>query len=315
MSSDQTPKTIVIPDSAALPAEPIQSFRTITDPFSVITPIEGGKTFPECVPDRLVKYREAVELFSRMVEQATSSAELLGNIRSPKIPGETRMSLLKIFRRCVSLACDTEATKKINKTPTASLVRNLGHTFKPISILKKDFGTLTEIGVVALCVVLGENDERGRSGYALTGIFFNWFTATFPDMSIGGPKGAGRDVELSTVFARFEGDYPCDFVIRLKEPPEVLAVGFARYDGSRGGSQSDDRPGGNENKVEKAIGFYQKTGIEFRILFLADGPGLTHSDTWREAQKLDGLWDGRVRVTTLKAAPQLVTREWLLGAK
>lgn len=48
-----------------------------------------------------------------------------------------------------------------------------------------------------------------------------------------------------------------------------------------------------------------------RILFVADGPGLTHGDTWSEAVKLDGSWDDNVRVTTLKLADQRVTLDWL----
>jgi hypothetical protein len=57
----------------------------------------------------------------------------------------------------------------------------------------------------------------------------------------------------------------------------------------------------------------QRQRKSLRIIFLADGPGLAHGDTWREAVKLDGLWDGNVRVTTLKLANERVTLEWLRG--
>lgn len=93
----------------------------------------------------------------------------------------------------------------------------------------------------------------------------------------------------------------------------MLAVGFARYDATRGGAQSDDRTGGNWAKVEKARQFCSKTGRAFRILFLADGPGLSHNDTWKEACDIDGEWNGNVRVATLKLAQMRVTREWLKG--
>ncbi len=48
-----------------------------------------------------------------------------------------------------------------------------------------------------------------------------------------------------------------------------------------------------------------------RVVFVADGPGLAHGDTWGEAVRLDGLWDGNVRVATLKLADERITQEWL----
>jgi hypothetical protein len=221
------------------------------------------------------------------------------------------MSLLKLFRRCVSPVCDTETTKKISKISTQSLIENFGHTFKDIKTLKAQFRRLDDAGVLALTALLAENDNRGESGYTLTGLFFDWFEKAFVGkFLIKGPRGAGADVELSTVFPEFKGNYPCDFVIS-DEKQTPLAVGFARYDSTRGGSQSDDRTGGNANKVDKAKTFQAKTGKRFRIIFLADGPGLSHKDTWEEACILDGMWNDNVRVTTLKIAPTRITEEWL----
>ena len=90
----------------------------------------------------------------------------------------------------------------------------------------------------------------------------------------------------------------------------VVAVGFARYDSTRGGAQSDDRTGGNANKVEKARHYCDERGVDFKIIFLADGPDLLHSDTLSEAKELDDQWNGRVRVVTLKLAPDRITEEW-----
>jgi hypothetical protein len=131
-------------------------------------------------------------------------------------------------------------------------------------------------------------------------------------ITISGPRGAGRDIELNTIFPDFEGQYPCDFVIRKADTSEVLAVGFARYDSTRGGAQSDDRTGGNSYKVAKAKEYCDKTGDIIRLVFLADGPGLAHNDTWFESCELDGAWNGNVRVTTLKLADDRITHEWLL---
>jgi hypothetical protein len=225
------------------------------------------------------------------------------------------MALLKIFRRCVSGVCDTEATKKISSITTQSLVDNYGTTFKPISRLKEQFAGLTDVFVSILAVSIGEYDNRGQQGYVLPGQFFDWFEETFKgELTIEGPRGAGPDVELSSVIPGFTGSCPCDFVIRHQLDRAVIAVGFARYDSTRGGAQSDDRTGANSDKVYRIREHCKPLRKSLRILFLADGPGLAHRDTWREAVALDGQWGGNVRVTTLKLAPQRVTLEWLRGA-
>jgi hypothetical protein len=281
-------------------------------PSSVVTPIDSAIRFPEVLASSYAKYKSDIELFSHLIAEAESSGQLLERIRSPKIGGSTRMSLLKMFRRCVAPVLDTEMSKKINKVSTSELVNNYGATFKPIEKLREQFEDLRESDFETLAALVGEYDTRGQSGYALAEQFFDWFEATFgADLTIEGPRRAGRDVELSTVFKGFVGEYPCDFVIR--SGANVLAVGFARYDATRGGAQSDDRTSGNWSKLEKARKFCYEKGRSFRILFLADGPGLIHNDTWKEACDIDGEWGGNVRVTTLKLAPARITREWLEG--
>ena len=251
-------------------------------------------------------------LFRELIVKANTSAELLGLIRDSPRSADQRMSLLKLFRRCVSLACDTESTKKVKTVPTSSIIQNLGHTFKGISKLKSQFCTIRDSEIIALCALLGENDDRGQLGYALTGKLFDWFEEKFKGVfTIEGPRGAGRDIELSSVVPEFNEQCPCDFIIRTANDKNVVSIGFARYDSSRGGSQSDDRTGGNANKVEKMMRFSQECGKTIKIIFLADGPGLVHKDTWAEACKLDGSWNDRVRVSTLKLADTRVTCDWL----
>jgi hypothetical protein len=291
---------------------PESLLRDIEDPHSVVTPIDSGMTFPESLRILLPKYEPAIALFQTMVLESASSAELLGRIRDPKLDKDLRMSLLKLFRRCVSTVCDTEATKKIQKVPTKLLVDNYGHTFKPIERLKADFKDISKAQAGTLAALLGEYDSRGQSGYQLTDMFFTWFETQFDGIfSIAGPRGAGRDIELATLIDDFDEDYPCDFVIQDITDDEILCVGFARYDSTRGGAQSDDRTGGNANKVDKAKTYERSTGKYFKLLFIADGPGLTHNDTWEEACKLDGSWKDRVRVATLKLLDSRVTEEWL----
>lgn len=283
-------------------------------PESVVTAIQSGSTFPEFVENRYDRYIETVNTFADLIYKSSSSGELLYLIRNPANFNATdRMSLLKLFRRCVSTVIDTEKSKKVS-VPTSLFVDNYGHTFKPISILRQQFDNLRDEDIYALTSLIGEYDDRGQQGYVLTDMFFNWFEGKFHGkFTIQGPRGAGRDIQLSHVFSEFDSNYPCDFIIRDFRTKEVLAVGFARYDSTRGGSQSDDRTGGNNDKVMKAHEFSNKTDSTFKILFLSDGPGLTHRDTWEEACILDGKLSDRVRVSTLKLADTRITEEWLRG--
>ena len=286
--------------------------RMIADVSKIITPIDSTIRFPEVLDILMEKYDDAIDVFCELVENSTTSAEVLEKIRSSERNASERMALLKMYRRCVSPVLDTETTKKIKKNSTDTLVETYGKTFKPISKLKSQFSTLPTEYRYALAALIGEYDTRGQLGYQLTGVFFDWFEEYFQGQyTIEGPRGAGKDIELSELYPDFKGSFPCDFVIRRYTDKEVLAVGFARYDSTRGGAQSDDRTGGNANKVEKAKAFDAVNPTNLKILFLSDGPGLMHGDTWEEACELDGRWDGRVRVVTLKLGETRITPEWL----
>ncbi len=288
---------------------------TVMDPHAVITAIDSGLRFPEVVAPLREKYEAAIRQFAELAFISASSADLLGRIRTPLIRAERRMDLLKIFRRCVSGVCDTEATKKIQSIPTERFVANYGSGFKPISTVQEQFADLSDLFISVLAVSVGEYDNRGLQGYVLTGQFFDWFEAKFNGrLSIDGPRGAGPDVELGAVIPGFIGSCPCDFVIRDAVNRRVLAVGFARYDATRGGAQSNDRTGGNAGKIYMIRDFCRPRGLKLRVFFLADGPGLSHRDTWRRAVELDDSWDGNVRVTTLKTAAARITSDWLRGS-
>lgn len=288
---------------------------TISDPHSVITPQESGLRFPEIVPLMKAKYETSIREFAQLVAASSDSADLLRRIRLPNaLPASKRMTFLKLFRRCVAGVIDTEMSKKITTVSTASLVQNYGAYFKPISILKKQFAALNDESIAVLSVAIGEYDNRGQQGYALTDQLFNWFEARFnKQLTIEGPRGAGKDIELCAVIPAFTGSCPCDFVIRNYGETDVIAVGFARYDSTRGGAQSDDRTGGNAAKVYMIQAFCQPPMTPLRIVFVSDGPGLAHGDTWAEAVKLDGSWNDNVRVATLKLLDQRITLGWLRG--
>jgi hypothetical protein len=288
--------------------------RTISDIGKIITPIDSTIRFPESLEILINKYSGAVETFCQLIRECDSSEDVLRQIRQPDRDADERMALLKMYRRCVSPVLDTETTKKIRKISTESLIETYGLTFKPIGKLKQQFQAMSPEYRFALAALIGEYDTRGQSGYELTGLFFDWFTTHFEGKYlIEGPRGAGRDIELSTLYPSYQGAFPCDFVIRRVSDNEVAAIGFARYDSTRGGAQSDDRTSGNANKVDKAKAFDQVTSTKLKMIFLADGPGFMHNDTWEESCQLDGQWDGRVRVVTLKLAAKRITSEWLEG--
>lgn len=292
-------------------------FAQISDRHAVITAIDTGVRFPEILGALWHKYESDINEFRNLIMHSQSSAELLARIRSSNFSGDKRMSLLKMFRRCVSPILDTEMAKRIRNVSTEQLVENYGYSFKEIGLLKQQFAQLNVEQAAALAALIGEYDTRGQLGYILTDRFFTWFEQTFgQEFSISGPRGAGRDVELSTVFSDFNGNYPCDFVIRDIANQAVVAIGFARYDSTRGGAQSDDRTGGNSDKVAKAKAYWvqsSQASQRLRIIFLSDGPGLAHRDTWQESCVLDGAWEGNVRVITLKLAPARITSAWLRG--
>ncbi len=287
--------------------------RTISDLSKIITPIDSTIRFPEVLDLLIEKYDDAIDVFCQLIKDSASSAEVLEKIRTTDRNPDERMALLKMYRRCVSPVLDTETTKKIKKISTDTLVETYGNTFKPICKLKSQFSDLPKEYKYALAALIGEYDTRGQLGYQLTGAFFDWFEEHFNQYTIEGPRGAGRDIELSELYPEFKKSFPCDFVVRRNKDDEVLAVGFARYDSTRGGAQSDDRTSGNANKVEVAKAFDQETPTRLKLIFLSDGPGLMHGDTWEESCLLDGRWNGRVRVVTLKLAAQRITPEWLEG--
>lgn len=287
-------------------------FSSIKNPADIITAIDTTIKYPESVSIAASNYLEEINDFINILRGSNSSGDLLAKIRSPSIKSEKRMTFLKIFRRSVCPVLDTEQSKKIKNVSTESLINQYGSFFKSIELLHSQFNNMQEYEKLILANLLSEYDSRGQSGYYLTDRFFNWFRESFSnEMSILGPQGAGKDIELSGLFADFSGRFPCDFVITSNATENLLAVGFARYDSTRGGSQSDDRTSGNSLKVEKLKSYYNETGRLIKIIFLADGPGLSHKDTWEEAQDLDRSWADNARVTTLKIAHLVVTRNWL----
>jgi hypothetical protein len=159
---------------------------------------------------------------------------------------------------------------------------------------------------------LWEYKDRGKKGYSLTDQFFELFSIHHPDFSIEGPRRAGRDIPLGSILRDYpQPDTPVDFIIRSRGGDPVV-VGFARYDGDRGGAQEDDRTGHYRDVVQEVLGYSRRIGRPIRVLLINDGPGLLLGTMWRDYASLEELDDG-VRVMTLRMVPYRLTDDWMLG--
>ena len=103
---------------------------------------------------------------------------------------------------------------------------------------------------------------------------------------------------------------PADFVIKRQD--EVLAIGFARYDGDRGGAQEDDRTGGYRDCANEVLKFAARKRLgKLKMIFLNDGPGLLLGSMWNDYAAIEKSGKGRIRIVTLRMIPERITAEWL----
>lgn len=165
---------------------------------------------------------------------------------------------------------------------------------------------------MVVSALLYEHKDRGKFGYELTERFFSWFESKFPKPHYDalGPRRGGGDIELCKIFPEYRHRCPTDIVIMHEGRPVV--VGFARYDSDRGGSQEDDRTGGNQSKVMQILDFVKANKVDLKILFLNEGPGLLLGSMWRDYAELESLDPMRIMVTTLKMLEPRLTASWML---
>jgi hypothetical protein len=90
-----------------------------------------------------------------------------------------------------------------------------------------------------------------------------------------------------------------------------LVVVFARYDSDRGGSQEDDRTGGNRDKISQIQDYAQTSHSPLKVLMLNDGPGLILGSMWDDYADLEQNGQSRVMVCTLKMLDERFTQSWL----
>jgi hypothetical protein len=292
-------------DLSCDPDSPFSAFES--EPYVWITVYEAA-FYPDRLDAAVVRYEPILARFKELVESADCSADLLRLIMDE--PRALRVDLLKVFARYVSPTTKTELLKK--KANTEQVIANLGKGFRSLGEVAAKLRSRPDVDE-ALIAVLDEHSNRGQSGYRLTEDFFRWFEAEFSDegWSIHGPRAAGRDINLPDILDGFEKRMPIDFAIR--DPADSLRViGFARYDTDRGGSQEDDRIGGNAEKLTEIARFNGALDLPVKVLYLNDGLGLTLGSMWRDYSALEAIGKGEALVTTLKMAQAgRVSLTWL----
>lgn len=216
--------------------------------------------------------------------------------------------LCRVFRKYVSPQTPVEMLK--SKSKLTMICENYGKYFRTIDRVQSAFSS-RPMPDEALCALLWEYKDRGKKGYDLTERFFELFQSAFPKLRIKGPKRAGADVLMKSVFPDYPNPtIPVDFVIK-NEKDDVLAIGLARYDGDRGGTQEDDRTGGYANCAKEILQYTKAKGLSTKVIFVNDGSGLLLGSMWDDYSSLEKIDANRIIVLTLRMFNTRLTAKWL----
>lgn len=267
----------------------------------------NGAFYPDILAQACELYKPVLVYFGQLLKVSPSSEMLLKEI-TKLTQTWMRIQLLRVFRKYVSPDTSVEMLKSKNKIPM--VCATFGKDFRPINVVQKKFNE-RPLPDEALCAVLWEYKDRGQKGYSLTETFFDMFQSKFPDYTIEGPKRAGADVQLKSVFPDYPNPTrPVDFVIRDNNK-NVLAIGLARYDSDRGGAQEDDRTGGYNNCAKEILAYTSTKKLKTKVIFLNDGPWLLLGSMWDDYSKLEKINSDRIMVLTLRMLDERLTEKWL----
>lgn len=268
--------------------------------------LASGEFYPDILEGAKELYKPVLVMFGQLLKASESSTRLL--LLISEVPdGWMRIQLLRVFRKYVSPDLPVEMLKK--KRRAQQIGEQFGKGFRPIHQVQAAFSS-RPIPDEALCAILWEYKGRGKKGYDLTARFFEMFRTALPNLTIQGPERAGKDILMGTIFADYpKPDRPVDFV--LFDGEQVMAIGLARYDSDRGGAQEDDRTGGYQNTANELLNYAASAGLNYKVIFLNDGPGLLLGSMWDDYAYLERNWPGRVLVTTLWMVPERLTLDWI----
>lgn len=268
--------------------------------------LAGGEYYPDVLIDACTLYQPVLTLFGQLLKSSESSERLFMNISEVK-SGWMRIQLARVFRKYASPETPVEMLKK--KTKAQEICEQFGKKFRPVEQVQAAF-EVRPMPDETLCALLWEYKDRGKKGYDLTERFFELVKSKFPDLDITGPERAGRDVLMREVFDKYPNPTrPVDFVVKDKDV--VLAIGLARYDSDRGGAQEDDRTGGYSNCANEILSYTKKKGLNTKVIFINDGPGLLLGSMWNDYSKLEESGKGKIMVSTLRMLPERLTLKWL----
>jgi hypothetical protein len=290
------------------PRESRQSFADYkSDGHNWIT-LASGEYYPDILGDACLLYEPVLVMFGQLLKSSETSIRFFMTISEvPEV--WMRIQLARVFRKYVSPSTPVEMLKR--KTKAQEICDQFGHEFRPIHEVQAAF-TSRPMPDEALCALLWEYKSRGQKGYDLTERFFDMFNSYFPDLDIRGPKRAGADIRLGTILDDYpKPDRPVDFIIYDTNGKDILAIGFARYDGDRGGAQEDDRTGGYRNSANEILGYAKQKDMNIKVIFINDGPGLLLGSMWDDYVHLENSWKGRILVATLRMIPERLTYQWL----
>ena len=272
----------------------------------------SGEYYPDVLEDALLLYEPVLAMFGQLLKSSESSNRLFMSIA--EVP-ETwmRIQLARIFRKYVSPRLPVEMLKR--KTKAQEICNQFGHEFRAIHEVQSAWNS-RPMPDETLCALLWEYKSRGQKGYDLTERFFEMFNSYFPELEIKGQQRAGADIRLGTIFTDYpKANRPVDFIIYDTNGQTPLAIGFARYDSDRGGAQEDDRTGGYRNSADEILTYAQQKGINIKVVFINDGPGLLLGSMWDDYAYLEQSWIGKILVATLRMVPERLTYQWLKSTK
>lgn len=268
--------------------------------------LSTGEYYPDILPLACTLYSPVLVHFGQLLAQAHSSTNLLMLI-SEISEQWMRIQAARVFRKYVSPETPVEMLKK--KSAAAQICTDFGPGFRKIAIVQASFRQ-RPMPDEALCALLWEYKDRGKKGYDLTERLFTMLRDQFPELQLSGPERAGKDVLLGSIFSDYpKRDRPIDFLIC--DGAKVLAVGLARYDSDRGGAQEDDRTGQYRDCAQEIITYANSKGMNTKVIFLNDGPGLLLGSMWKDYAALETAWADRVRVITLRMFLERITLDWL----
>ena len=276
--------------------------------------LASGEYYPDILPQACELYKPVLVLFGYLLKSSHSSTDLLLSISEIKEQW-MRIQLARVFRKYISPETPVEMLKK--KTAAKSICERFGTGFINISVVQKKYCN-RPLPDEALCALLWEYKDRGKKGYDLTERMFNILREQLPNFKMIGPERAGKDVLLGEVFHGYpKPDRPVDFVMfegTKDDVTKAVAVGLARYDSDRGGSQEDDRTGQYREVAKEIIDYADNNGLpHLKVIYVNDGPGLLLGSMWDDYAYLEKQWNNRVRVVTLRMLPERITVKWLRG--